>query len=152
MRPFLTRLLLAAAFAACFPLAACSGGGPFPGATCNSFEIIPPTLTVVDAKTHQSICDATVTGNERGALTSFVTAAAPGASPSGCEYGPAQLDADGGVRGVSSISDSYAVITVQKAGYQSTEVDNVAPQTWGCGSTGPRPAPQQIVVSLVPTN
>lgn len=100
-----------------------------------SVEPAPPVITVVNASTHQPICDATViaTCTFFDAGMPLITPASfePDASTSDCAYGVPEQAADGGV--VSTLPLVYScMLQVSKSGFASVTVPKVAPSGGGC--------------------
>jgi hypothetical protein len=107
---------------------------------CGAVTVIPPDIKVTDAVTGQSICDATVV-----ALVNTDNADAGVAFQSYVPVWAATTDC----RWNGPIFDGTVTLVVSKPGYQ-TAMAQATWYTWGCGSSGPEPQPQEIDVRLTP--
>ncbi len=110
-------------------------------AGCNSEEIIPPVIVVLNAVTSDAICDATVvaTAPADDAMSSIrLEASAPNTNDAGsCKYGG--LTAPG-----------VYTITVSRNGFQTATVPDVTVTTQSCNATNPPPQAQLVTVMLNP--
>ncbi len=94
----------------------------------------PPIITVVNAATGQSICDATILATclYRDAGIPLVTDVPPDASGAACQYGVAQYWADGSLEAAVPLMELDCTLHVSKQGFASVAVPNVSPQGDGC--------------------
>jgi hypothetical protein len=107
---------------------------------CGAVTVIPPDIKVTDAVTGQSICDATVIAL---ANTDNADAGVPFQS-----YVPVWAAATD-CRWQGPIGGGTVTLVVSKPGYK-TAMAQATWYTWGCGSSGPEPQPQEIDVRLTP--
>jgi hypothetical protein len=132
-------LVLTLGFAA---IAGCSATS----ANCNIISIAPPVITITDAATGQSICDATVVAQCDDAPDAGITLTAVAANGylidaavPGCHYG-----AD-----LQPICDHAYTIYVSKTGYEPLTVADVEIRS-STQCPGPEPDAQQVNVMLEP--
>jgi hypothetical protein len=110
-----------------------SGAGGCGGNHCESFMIVEPIISVIDATTRQPLCDATIQ------VVGHVTSECFGQMPDGgCEYA------------CSLSSGSSQSLQVSAPGYQTTTITGVRAQTFGCDEKGSPPAPQAVTIALPP--
>jgi hypothetical protein len=123
------------------------GCSPTPGPPCDVISMVEPVITITDATTGKSICDADVIarcGDGGGTLVAFGPSGnETDATVPGCHYGP----------GLISLCDEelsiVATVSVSKHGYNAVTVPDVeVRQSTQC--PGPDPEAQQVHVALEP--
>jgi len=128
--------------------------------TCSSFSIVPPIITVTDARTGAAICDANVVVveppdasfgippdssywqlNAGTTLPDGDTVLADGGSTA-CTYA-------GGPFADMSMSEAPLTLVVSKPGYRTATATAVT-KGYGCDDPNPPPAPDRVNVMLEP--
>jgi hypothetical protein len=109
----------------------------------------PPIITIVNAATGQSICDANVVATclYRDAGIPLATVVLPDASAAGCPYGVARYWADGGLSRTEPLMEVYCTLHVAELGFASAVVPNVSLQGDGC-----TPGTSQVVTIQLQPN
>ena len=123
------------------------GCSPTPSPPCDVISVVEPVITITDATTGKSICDATVTARWGDGSATLVAFGPSGnetdATVPGCHYGPGILRLCGEEQPI------VATVSVSKDGYNTITVPDVeVRQSTQC--PGPDPEAQQVNVALEP--